>query len=190
LEFLIIGSFGRVGFQLCRLLLEEGYPVQHVGIVDHWMDEDLEEKRMWVERNSNFSDYQPGTPLVEESKILLPVSDWSNTEKTILEETVIGFLLDQGKREPNIISFSIFAEDGDQWAQRFYNELKEKISLHQLLVYPKAECVLERTLEKDNPVFQWLLSIITSSENGIFHFKGSGQQGRREKDAEIREAKN
>lgn len=76
---LIFGSFGYLGFELTKQLLDKGMPVIHVDISDDAEPDDyVEEKHLWVGRNGNFTIAEKDEE-IDWSRIqavIIPLYDW------------------------------------------------------------------------------------------------------------------
>jgi|GEM_PF-5057918 hypothetical protein len=72
----IAGAFGPAGFAVTKSLLEHGQPVVHLKFYE---EEDEEEKRMFVARNSNFSEHPfpvDEQSLADAAAFIIPIYDW------------------------------------------------------------------------------------------------------------------
>ena len=81
-QFLLFGAFGNVGFELCRTILDKGYPVYHVDVGENPEEQNSrEEKMLLIGRNSNFRFYKD---MDEAPKgdfiVIVPFFDWEDGE--------------------------------------------------------------------------------------------------------------
>lgn len=76
--YILLGSFGQLGFEICEQLLNKGYQVNHVNVCDDYEDlEMIEEKHLLLGRNANFKRIDENIERSINVPIIIPLYDWS-----------------------------------------------------------------------------------------------------------------
>jgi|GEM_PF-6449762 len=179
MDFVLIGTFGDLGFQICQQFLEEGYSIEHADIVDGWMEKVKDERRMWVERNSNFEPFSGFSSLPEKRcKIILPCSDWSSfpeEEQALLMEQVSKFLEKVVEANPKEMTVSFIAAQDDPFTKRVSDFFKNGDFAKQIITYPQSFHLEEKRMDKgfsENPdQIRRIFDIIVEMGEGNYELK-------------------
>ncbi|MDL0419550.1 hypothetical protein QPM05_05390 [Caldibacillus thermoamylovorans] len=75
--YILFGSFGQLGFEICEQLLNKGYQVNHVNVCDDYEDQEIiEEKNLMLGRNANFKRMGENLERSINVPMIIPLYDW------------------------------------------------------------------------------------------------------------------